>query len=414
MTRPDYLQKYMFDWNSFDVVLGGQSSLDSDSFIKPMTTKKEVNSFLKGYGIESNDPVARAELFGNFQEAIQFIKRYFLIEGNRDGLELTIPNFLFMITDINELFLTTTNFGGKTVEEKLWAEIVLKVMHTIMHVDKDIRANYFSVIQTQIFDRFYHHIHRDDSGMLNLGVKGNKNQIPLIDFSTKAKKSRDSVIIKLLHKPEHVAEELFDRVGVRIVTQSRFDTLRAVKFLIEKNIMVPHNIKPSRSINTMVDLGKFKPKHLNLIKMAIRNNLSEDRFISALEREITECLPGGDGKNKDNSHSNINYQTFQFTCRQLIRYKNPFFTRFKEVREEASEKYSLDSGNELAKKILDLDHSMIARDIRFFYPFEVQIVDQEAQYMNTQGNASHQEYKRSQVISSRDRVFLKLMKYKGI
>ena len=28
-------------------------------------------------------------------------------------------------------------------------------MHTILHADKDLRSNYFSVIQQQIFDRFF-------------------------------------------------------------------------------------------------------------------------------------------------------------------------------------------------------------------------------------------------------------------
>lgn len=413
MTRPGYLNKYMFDWNSFDVVLGGHSALDSKSFIKPMTSVSDVNGFLKGYGIDHNDPIARAELFGNFQEAIQFIKRYFLKEGNRDGLDVFIPNFLYMITDINELFLATTSSGLKTVEEKVWSEIILKVMHTIMHVDKDIRANYFSVIQTQIFDRFYRYIFRDESGDLFLGEKGSDDLIPLMDFTTKAKKSRDSVIIKLLHKPEHVAEELFDRVGVRIVTESRVDTLRAVKFLIEKNIMVPHNIKPSRSINTMVDLIKFKTRHLNLIKMAIRNDLAEDRFISALEREIDECVPESLVRD-ENTHSKSSYQTFQFTCRQLITYRNPFFSRFKDVRKFARQEHISDESNELAKMVLDLDHSMVAKDIRFFYPYEVQVVDKDAQEINTQGSASHQEYKKSQVISSRDRVFRDLIKLKNL
>ena len=36
---------------------------------------------------------------------------------------------------------------------------------------------------------------------------------------------------------ENVAEELFDRVGVRFVTQNRFDTLRVIRFLLEKNIV---------------------------------------------------------------------------------------------------------------------------------------------------------------------------------
>ena len=42
-------------------------------------------------------------------------------------------------------------------------------MHTIAHIDKDVRSTYFSDIQQQIFDRFYKVIHRDDEGKLYLG-----------------------------------------------------------------------------------------------------------------------------------------------------------------------------------------------------------------------------------------------------
>jgi uncharacterized protein (TIGR04562 family) len=411
MERPSYLPKYLFDWDVLDVVIGGKSALDLKKFLVPMTTMEEVNQFLKGYGIDSSDPVTKAELFGNFHEAIQFIKRYFLKEGNPDGLNLKMPNSLLMISDINQLFLLAANENTENKEEKIWAEIILKVMHTIVHADKDLRSNYFSIIQTQIFDRFYRYVFRNDEDKLYFGVKGSDNVIPMIDFETKSKKSRDSVIIKLLHKAENVAEELFDRVGVRFVTVSRFDTLRVIRFLLEKNIVVPHNNKPSRALNSMIDLKKFKEAHQRVLKMAIRNNLSEDRFVAAMEREIWNCK-FGDNDNERNQFSSKNYQSIQFTCRQLIEYKNPFLQEFNDLRNIAKKLPS--ETNELARKILSMDHSLVARDIRFFYPYEVQIVDQEAFKENTVGEASHQEYKRQQVMSALRRLFKTMIEFKEL
>ena len=216
----------MFDWEIFDVVIGGKSALDTKNFLGPMSSIEQVNQFLKGYGYDPQDNVAQSELFGNFQEALQFIRRYFLREGNPDGLDIKVPNSLLMISDISQLFLMATNDNIFKKEDKLWAEAILKVMHTIMHVDKDLRSNYFNIIQTQIFDRFYKYVFRSDDNKLFIGVKGTEEIVPLVDFETKSKKTRESVIIKLLHKAENVAEELFDRVGVRFITHSRFDTLR--------------------------------------------------------------------------------------------------------------------------------------------------------------------------------------------
>lgn len=411
MERPSYLQKYMFDWEIFDVVVGGKSALDTKNFLGPMSSIDQVNQFLKGYGLDPNDHVAKSELFGNFQEAMQFIRRYFLREGSPDGLDIKVPNSLLMISDISQLFLMATDDNIVKKEDKLWAEVVLKVMHTIMHADKDLRSNYFSIVQTQIFDRFYKYVFRNDDNKLFIGVKGTDDVVALEDFETKSKKTRESVIIKLLHKAENVAEELFDRVGVRFITHSRFDTLRLIRFLLEKNIVIPHNNKPSRAVNTMIDMVKFKESHQTLLKMAIRNNLSEERFISAMERAAVEAQIQH-GESERNKHTSKAYQSIQFTCRQLIEYKNPFLQEFNDLRRIA--KASNPEENELARRVLNMDISLVARDIRFFYPYEIQVVDQEAFKANSQGEASHEEYKRLQVKSAMRRIFKSIIEYKEI
>ncbi len=412
MERPSYLSKYMFDWDSIEVVVSGRSALDSKTFLGPMSSIDQVYQFLNGYGLDPADPVNKAELFGNFHEALQFIKRYFLKEGNPDGLDLKVPNSLYMISDIGQLFLmaTTDSEASDKKEERLWAEAILKVMHTIVHTDKDLRSNYFKIVQTQIFDRFYRHIFRDENNALFLG-KNSSAAVPLIDFETKSKKTRDSIIIKLLHKAENVAEELFDRVGVRFITHTRFETLQVVKYLIENNIVIPHNNKPSRAINTMIDLIKFKEHHQKLVKMAIRNNLSEERFLNAMEREIRDCGQGGQS-NVDNKFTSKTYQSIQFTCRQLIEYKNPFLAEFNELRKVA--KNFNPEENDLARRVINMDVSLVARDIRFFYPYEIQIVDQDAYRENTQGEASHQEYKKQQVISAMNRIFKGMIEHKNL
>ena len=249
MIKPDYLSKYKFDWEMLDVVVGGKSALDAEHFFGEHIDRDRIDFFLKGYGVNSKDPISKAGTFGNFQESIQFIKRYFLKEGNKDdGIDLKIPNSILMVTDVGELFDKISNDPGDI--ESSWAEIVLKVMHTILHIDKDLRTKYFSTIQTQILDRFYRYIQRRDE-QLYLG--DGLNSIPLIEFDTKTKKTRDSVILKLLHKAEHVAEELFDRVGIRFVTRSKLDCIRVVEFLLEQGVVIPHNIKPSRSINNLIN-----------------------------------------------------------------------------------------------------------------------------------------------------------------
>lgn len=407
--RPSYLADYAFNWETFDVVCSGKSSLDATNYLTELYEKQQVTDFLNGYGFNITDPVESAELFGIFQEALQFIKRYFLIEGNPDGLEMKVPNYLYTITNIADLFLAATGHLNQkiTKEESLWAGVVLKVMHTILHTDKDLRYRYFSTIQQQIFDRFYKFIHRDEENRLYLkndqGIK-----IPLYDFQTKAKKTRDSIVIKLLHKQENVAEELFDRIGMRIITYNKLDALRVIKFFHRNHVIMINNIKPSRSQNTLVDLPLLKKKIQTLYKETIREQYTEEIFYSRLNTLIENCVPTK--LQHENRHSAEEYRAIHFTGRQLIKYRNPFMASFNEVRKLAIR----DKENPIAQALLNLDTSAISRDVRFFYPFEVQLTDYESHLKNTQGEASHDEYKRSQLRSAMKRIFRPILEARNL
>jgi uncharacterized protein (TIGR04562 family) len=412
MQRSKHLSKYRFNWETLDVMVGGKSALDVNSYLGRVDGPLDIDAFLKGYGFEHNNPIQMAELFGNFQEAIQFIKRYFLREGNPDGLDVTIPSAMYTITDFSQLLaMASIGIDNKSdYENAIWAGIILKVMHTILHADKDLRYRYFSTIQLQVFDRIYKYLKRDGDD-LYLEDDEEREKIPLIEFETKSKKSRDSIIIKLLHKKENVAEELFDRIGIRFVTTNKLDALRVLKFLHNNYVVVPHNIKPSRSMNTLFDMDGFREKHYKLTKIAIKENLSEDEIYAELLEAINNS-PANPAKHVEhNKHSSSKYSALHFTCRQLIKYRNPFMDNFSEIRKLAR---ALPEETDLSKKIIELDTSSVTRDVRFFYPFEVQITDIESHGKNTEGEASHREYKKNQVLSAMKRIFKTLIEYKNI
>ncbi|MEX0797820.1 MAG: TIGR04552 family protein [Bacteriovoracaceae bacterium] len=412
MNRPDYLESYKFNWETFEIIAGGKSSLDAKNYLSHFKEPEAAYDFLIGYGFDVSDPVQKAELFGIFQEAIQFTKRYFLKEGNSDGLEVSVPNRFYSINDVKELLLIATNTKKdekSSIEEMIWAGIILKVMHTILHADKDLRYRYFSTIQTQIFDRFYKFIQRDENDALFLGTGDGVSPIPLVEFDTKAKKTRESIIIKLLHKQENVAEELFDRIGVRFVTKTKIDALRVLKFLYQNYIVMVNNIKPSRSHNSLVDMDCFKKGYFETLKKSLKEDLNEGEFAQRMEA-LAESCSGAAKSDAENLHTSSEYKAIHFTSRQLIKYRNPFLKQFSEARKLAKN----DEESELAKTILSLDTSSIARDVRFFYPYEVQITDIASHLRNTEGEASHIEYKKSQLHSAMKRLFRPLIEYKDI
>ncbi len=419
MDRPDYFDDYSLNWEAFEVLLGERSPLDTSYYLAQVKGKAEVERFLKGYGFDVSDPIQSAELFGIFQEAAQFVKRYFLKEGNPEGLDLMFPPSLYQITDVTGLFLKTTFQGNdpEKIEEALWAGLILKVMHTILHADKDLRYRYFTTIQTQIFDRFYRYLNRDEKNELYLahprsesrgGKASGLKPIPLVQFETKAKKARDSIIIKLLHKKENVAEELFDRVGLRFVTKNVFDVFRVMKFLTDNHILIVSNVKSGRAVNSLINFPQFREQFFELLKTGMREDFSEEKFLQMADELARKC-PSIQAEDRANVHSSEEYRAIHFTCRQLIQFRHPFVEELKKLKKIAQN----DSESSLSQRIFSLNTSSINRDIRFFYPFEVQIVDEQSHMQNTAGEASHREYKKSQLLAARERLFRPLLEMKS-
>jgi uncharacterized protein (TIGR04562 family) len=400
--KQDTLKKYQFNWEILDVIISGASAIDAARSLN-VNTVEDVEKFLECYGYNLDDPIQKAELFGIFQEAVQFIKQYFLKPQNPDGLEIEIPRKILELTDISQLFLMASDSSLSQKENQflaLWACSVIKVMHTIAHMDKDLGAYYFSEVQKQILDKFYKHIFNDEEGSVYLG-QGRKDldKIKLVLFESKPKKTRESVILKLLHKPENVAEDIFDRVGIRFVTYNKFDALRVIKYLKDKYIVMPANIKPSRSRNTLIDLKKFSLGLNTLKQQFLEGALSEEDLESRVIALCEASQP--ERKNIENPHSLENFRSIQFTGRQLIKIKNPHYEEIKQLKNFSK---NLNSDSEIYQILERIDLKNIPRETRFFYHFEVQIFDEDSYKESLEGRASHAQYKKNQIQTAMMRV----------
>ena len=405
--------KYDFRGEVLDIIIGGKSSLDSSTAFQ-VQSLEEADLFIQNYGYDLEDPIEQAEVLGYFHEALNFIRKNFLKPENPDGLRLDIPRKILELTDVRELFLmidssaVAPNPQSKdpmTLILRSWACSLLKIMHTISHIDKDLRSPYFTDIQKQIFDRFYKYIHRDADSKLFLGEKmDDPLKIGLVAFETKPKKSRDSIILKLLHKSENVAEDIFDRVGIRFITFTPFGALRVVKYLKDKMIIMTPNIKPSRSRNTLIQIDAFRAQLADLLGRVENNSITEEEMISKLEAvALTPQFK------VDNPHSSQFYRSMQFTGRHLIKLKNPLYDSLKELKNSAKSP-PVNPTVETVNRIIDkLELKHIQREIRFFYPFEVQVVDQKSAEENERGRSAHSEYKRAQVLTAMKRVMGSLM-----
>jgi uncharacterized protein (TIGR04562 family) len=389
-------------WGVLDLIISGKSSIDSPVGFQ-INSFEEATRFLDSYGYDLNNPIESAEILGIFHESLNFIRKNFLAPENPEGVRLELPRRILEITDVRNLFLMANlNFPGQQDDSqgqylKNWACAILKIMHTIAHIDKDLRSPYFADIQKQIFDRFYKLVHRTSEGVLYLGEKeDDPNRIDLVLFETKPKKARNSIILKLLHKPENVAEELFDRVGLRFITKTRYDALKVIRYLKERMVIMPPNIKPSRSRNTLIDVEIFKGAQDLLLQKLDRAEIDQQVIGAKMDEAAASPLV-----DPSNPHSSEFYRAIQFTCRQLIKLKNPLFDHVKELKSVAKGRGVED---DLTKAIDRIDLKYIQREVRFFYPYEVQVMDEKSAIENEQGQSAHHEYKKAQLQTALRRV----------
>lgn len=345
----------LFGWSTLNVMLGGGSALDLPRM--SLRSLAEAGDFLSCYGFDCADPDHKKELDEVRADAVKFI-----IEELLNPDEPGPPAAVNEASDLRHLLVMAS--AEDPSEERRWACAILRVMHTIAHARSPFNEWFGEQIRTQILGRFLPYV-TDESGCLMLG------DLRLHEFALKHTKPLRSVVMKLLHKAENVASDVFDRIGVRIVTEDRLDCLLAVRYLRKNHVVAFPNIKPSRSRNTLLDLARVRADVATVDAEIVAGRLSPGDRLEAVRRRVA-AHPITNGGER-NEHSASEYHALQFTCRQQIRIK---------------------AGT--------LGPSM--PEARFFFPYEVQIMDAGSFKATRSGRASHGEYKRRQRRAVRARV----------
>jgi uncharacterized protein (TIGR04562 family) len=346
-----------FPWETLRSIIGGLSAIDVPRL--HCQTEEDAERFLEGYGFDWKRAAHRLELAELRQQAIDFIEGQLLEEGEQ------------ILSDVRDTedpraLLCWASSDRRTPRQR-WSCALLRVAHTLAHSRSYFNEKYGDEIRGQILARFEPHLVMTEQGL----ALGAADGIPLVDFEVKPTKPVESVAMKLLHKVENVAEDIFDRVGVRFITTERFDALLVVKYLRENNVFMFANVKPSRSRNTLIDLDWLQQLMEGLEQEVAAGSIRAKERLAVLRAAAAEHEYPGPPAPSYNPHSAASYHAVQFTCRQLIRVPD-------------------DTGR---------------GEIRFFFPFEVQVLDEESYQRSRSGYAAHHLYKARQRAAVRDRVF---------
>jgi uncharacterized protein (TIGR04562 family) len=394
--RAQLANLWRFNWPVMGVMIGGESSIDLPTLT--LKTREEAAKFLKSYGFDSDQPDDARQIHAVIVEALSFIERHLMPKEWGQGL--MPPAEVLACEDARDLLVWASDREESNRQRRIWSCAVLRVMHTIGHIEGAFRYTSIDQARIQIMDRFNVHVQRDHEGVLWLGPSDMRVRLARIEW--KYSKPRESILLKLLHKRANVAETIYDVIGVRIITERQCDVMLAVKILSHLHIVSFPNCNPSRARNTLLDPDAFRMATDDLRGKLMSNSITPDEF----ERAMQNLVLQPPDSNSSNPHSAMSYRSIQMTGRQLIRTENPNFGWLRKLESEAAAVSPEKSAvlKDLVNFIRGWNGVEDELCDRAFFPFEIQVMDSASYALNSSGPASHGKYKRKQVRAARRRV----------
>lgn len=364
-------QSGTWDFNKqiLDCVVGGVSAIDTPRL--NIQSEEEARQFILAYGYDLDDPEHRELIWAMHRRAVALIREQLLDEGE------SIPERLYdpaQLTDLSQLLILASSRSEDTKDLQRWACAILRVIHVYVHMRNDLFSAFRDEIQSQLLKPVQDAILQDDIlGSICLGPSLPGGGIKLHKFEIKPFKTTASSVIKLLARPERVALTLLDKLGVRFVTRNTQDSFRVIRYLIENHILSYPHIIPDQSINTLFPVDLFVEVMNDVSAREKRGETVDGEEITSLLRARMEKFEGNVAhRERKNEFSGPDYRFIKFISRKLV--------------------------------TVPLGEGDNKRAFRFFYPFEIQIMDYDTYVKNLSGPMAHDEYKNRQRRKARERV----------
>jgi uncharacterized protein (TIGR04552 family) len=304
---------------------------------------EDVDNFLRLWHCDINKHTwARERLQYVYNQAINYLE---------EQLGVTFPPHIHRPADVRDVFLGASA-RGRFVRNRIQYCAVLKLMHVINHLEmQELRSN----CPIREVDLLEH---------ANLVVLRAAEELRATGFPLRAfygnRKTRPSVITKLLAKREATAAPIFDKLRFRIVTEERSHIIPAIAWLL-KNLVPFPAIIPGESHNSLI---------------------SKEELIQATEAntEVNSILTRGlDALSAPtNRHSGASYRVVNFVADLPLRV------------------YDL-PGLEAPRHRAVLGEAVSVL-------VEFQILDAATDFQNEQGDSRHSRYKERQMEVVRSRL----------
>lgn len=365
--------RLVFDSDILNSVAGGSSAID----IRRLNIKNidAAKSFISCYGFDPEKKESIESLWYFHRRALVLMTEKLGFKESDIPEELRNPKLL---NDILKLLIYASATEPSQKNLQRWSCAILRCMHVFVHAENDLFSSFSQEIQKQILEPFQSSIINDGSQhkiyLRSHHIKSKKNHehdVELIGFEVKPFKTSSSTVIKLLAKPDALAMKIFDKLGVRFITKSLFDSFQVIRFLVDESIISFPHIMPDQSSNNLYPVKLFLKicDEISQSGKIISNTEIQKRFDLAYAQALASGEFHDQLFRKPNEQSATGFRFIKFITRKLIT-----------ISPQGQKPFS------------------------FFYPYEVQIMDQESHKMALTGPQEHDAYKERQKKAARDRV----------
>jgi uncharacterized protein (TIGR04552 family) len=317
------------------LILEGNSVIDWNRV--RFTSRTDVDRFLDLHLIDLDDPEDLRRIRFVHAEAVNYLQEH---------LGLHFPDDIKNPEDIRDLFVMASE-TGRFRRRQIQACVILKLMHVINHLEAAELRFQTPLSEADLLDLAERRI-------VAAADKLREQGFPLVSFYG-SRKTRNSIITKLLAKKDTIAATIFDKLRFRVVTREVDQVLPAVSWL--KDHLFPFNyVIPGQSHNNLVSLKA----------------LLEKPDYSALQKELAPfqdtMVP------EDNPFSGASYRMINFIVDFPVRVDHLVNVRY---------------------------GSLLGRTV--FVLVEFQVLDEATAKANDEGENAHELYKERQnkIVASR-------------
>ncbi len=328
----------LLDVAALKVILTGESVVDSANL--PLADRDAVDRFLRLQQFDTDNPLDLARLMALHEEAIEYLSEIH---------KLRIPMEVESISQIHDLFLLAMSGSPETRRS---ACVTLKVMHILHHINGHELVFNTPLSEAQLLERVSARVFAVIDDMRANGVQ-------VLEFSA-GKKTRGSLVTKLLAKRSTLASQVFDKLRFGITVKSRGDLVRTLAYL-SRHLFPFNYVVPGQSQNGILTIGDIAGA-LALDAQAVWDEWTRGR---------AQPVNDGAAPTPPNEFSGSTYRCVNFVVDIPLRID--------------------DVAPALAPAIA-------------FVKAEIQLVDEETDRQNNQGENSHTRYKKRQYQRVRARL----------